>query len=140
MIKKVMKCGVMSKENFMKRAVAIAKGQYKPSPDEPTVWFESPQAMAQVLSVDNLSLLKIILDKKPKSIQDLANSSGRAKSNLSRTLKTMSKYGIVSLKKIGGTVVPVVMATDFFCHLGISSYAPFVVDGAKDERGAAAMR
>lgn len=123
-MKKVIKCGIMPREEYQKRIIAIARGEYKPSPDEPKIWFESPQTMGQVLSRDNIGLLKIIIEKKPKSLKDLADLSGRAKSNLSRTLKTMSKYGIVSLKKEGGAVVPVVTATDFDCQFGVSSYFP----------------
>ena len=37
--------------------------------------------------------------EKPGSVTELAELSGRSKSNLSRTLKTMSRYGLVELKK-----------------------------------------
>ena len=114
----------MPKDKYIERTIAIAKGKYKPSKHEPTIWFESPQAMGQILNPDNLELLKIIITEKPKSIQDLANISGRAKGNLSRTLKTMSKYGIISLEKVKRTIIPTVIATDFKCHFGISSYYP----------------
>ena len=36
--------------------------------------------------------------EKPGSVTELAELSGRSKSNLSRTLKTMSRYGLVELK------------------------------------------
>ena len=41
MTKKVIKCGIMSRKAFMKRTIAIAKGEYKPKKGEPRVWFES---------------------------------------------------------------------------------------------------
>ena len=126
MTKKTLKCGIMPKDDYIKRTIAIAKGEYKPSKNEPTVWFESPQAMGQILNQDNIKLLKIIVTKKPKSIQDLANISGRAKSNLSRTLKTMSRHGIVTLKRKNRAIVPIAIATDFRCDFGISSYYPFL--------------
>ena len=33
--------GVMSQEQIRARAIAIAKGEYKPRPDEPKIWFTS---------------------------------------------------------------------------------------------------
>ena len=45
--------------------------------------------------------------EKPGSVTELAEISGRSKSNLSRTLKTMSGYGLVELKEgERGTLVP----------------------------------
>lgn len=38
---KVMKIGIMSKENYKQRTIAIARGEYKPRKNEPKVWFES---------------------------------------------------------------------------------------------------
>ena len=132
MTRRTLQCGIMPKEDFIQRTIAIAKGEYKPSPDEPKVWFESPLSMAKVLSRENMELLKVIVTQKPKSIAALAELSGRAKSNLSRTLKTMSRYGIVQLKKQGGTVVPIVMATDFNCRFGLGSYWPNIGDDKRD--------
>ena len=43
-------------------------------------------------------LLEIIATKNPGSIAELAELSGRERSNLSRTLKTMAQYGLVELK------------------------------------------
>jgi len=43
-------------------------------------------------------LLEIIATQNPGSITELARLSGREKSNLSRTLKTMAMYGLVELK------------------------------------------
>lgn len=127
MVKKVIKCGIMPKEDYVKRTIAIAKGKYKPKRDEPKVWFESPQAMGQVLCRDNIELLKIIIEKNPPTMRALADASGRAKSNLSRSLKTLEKYGIVELRRQKRGTMPVVMATDFDFQFGISSYYPLLL-------------
>lgn len=119
-MKKIMKVGIMPKDEFIKRTIAIAKGEYKPKKDEPKVWFESVKSMSQVLSNENQELLKIIVEQKPQSLKELAEVSGRKTSNLSRTLKTMSSYGIVELKK-NKEVVPVVKATDFRVEFGLNS-------------------
>lgn len=95
---KVLKVGIASREAYKKRTMAIAKGEYVPTQGEPKVWFESLGTMAQVLSDQNRDLLKLILETHPQSLHELAERSGRATSNLSRTLRTMERYGLVQLK------------------------------------------
>ena len=107
----------------MKRTIAIAKGQYVPKRGEPKVWFESLQSMAQILSNENQELLKTIVEEKPASLQELEAITGRKKSNLSRTLKTMSRYGIVELKKQKKTVKPMVKATSFKVEFSLEQFA-----------------
>ncbi|MBW2228288.1 MAG: transcriptional regulator [Deltaproteobacteria bacterium] len=112
MKKKVLKIGVLSRENYKKRTIAIARGEYKPKKGEPKVWFESINSMAQVLSSENQKLLKVINENKPTSLKELEVVTGRKSSNLSRTLKTMSRYGIVDLVKQNKSIKPVVKATE----------------------------
>jgi hypothetical protein len=50
MRKNVMKIGILSKDDYRKRTIAIAKGEYKPKKNEPTVWFESMESLGQILS------------------------------------------------------------------------------------------
>lgn len=121
---KVMKVGIISKENYVKRTIAIAKGDYKPRKDEPTIWFESLNSMSQVLSSDNQNLLKVIIEHKPRSLTELEMLSNRKKSNLSRTLKTLERYGIVELPKKEGKLVPKVIATDFKVQFGLHYSSP----------------
>ena len=47
---KTIRVGIMSMQQYKERTIAIAKGAYKPKKDEPKVWFESIQSMAQILS------------------------------------------------------------------------------------------
>jgi len=124
MITKVMKVGVISKEDYIKRTIAIAKGQYKPRRGEPKVWFESLKSVSQILSSDNQELLKIIIKYNPQSLAELEVLSHRKKSNLSRTLKTLEKYGIVELPMKKGRLVPKVKATDFKVEFGLHYSAP----------------
>jgi len=121
MRKKVLKIGIIPREDYKKRTIAIARGEYKPKKGEPKVWFESINSMAQVLSSENQKLLKVINEKKPTSLKELEIATGRKSSNLSRTLKTMSRYGIVDLVKQNKSIKPVVKATDFKVEFGIDS-------------------
>ena len=101
------------REDFEERVLAIAKGEYKPDPSEPKIWFTSMRSLAEVLSDDNRALLKIIQEAKPESISPLANITGRKPGNLSRTLKTMSNYGLVEMRREKNHVRPIAVATEF---------------------------
>jgi predicted transcriptional regulator len=63
------------------------------------VWFTSTESFAKVLSAGNRELLQVIAKEAPSSLDELARITGRAKSNLSRTLKTMEGYGLVRLER-----------------------------------------
>lgn len=103
----------MPQEKIRERVLAIARGTYKPKPNEPKVWFTSIKSLAEVLSDENRALLHVILETQPESISALAETTGRKPSNLSRTLKTMSNYGIVELKRERNQVRPIATATEF---------------------------
>jgi len=45
-----LKIGIASRDAFRKRTLAIAKGEYKPGKNDPKVWFESLESLAQLLS------------------------------------------------------------------------------------------
>ena len=119
MTQKIIKVGIMSFEDYKKRTLAIVRGEYKRKKDEPKIWFESLQSMAQMLSPENQALLRLIADKKPQSLTELAKLSQREKSNLSRTLKKLQAFGIVELIKNKGRLVPQVKALNFKVEFGI---------------------
>ena len=95
---KTLKIGIASYDRMKARTMAIARGEYKPARGEPSVWFTSIESFAKVLSERNRELLATIAQEKPDSLTELAEF-GRNKSNLSRTLKTMARYGFVELKE-----------------------------------------
>lgn len=105
--------GVMPEEMIRARMLAIVKGKYKPEEGEPKVWFTSMNALAQVLSNENIALLRLMNEQKPETITELAEMSGRQKSNLSVTLKTLNSHGFVRLEKVGRSIKPVAVFTDF---------------------------
>ena len=67
---------------------------------------------------------KLILEKKPHSLADLENFSGRKKANLSRTLRTLERYGVVVLKKEKNRIVPVVDIIAFFSFSFFNEFQP----------------
>ena len=123
------RCGIMPFEMYRQRTMDIVAGKYIPGPDEPKIWFDSPQTMGHVLCRGNIDLLKAIIVNRPQSIRELARVLDRAPGNLHRTLKMLEGYGIVSLEKVGKTVTPKAEITDFQCTFGVSSYHPEVFEG-----------
>lgn len=120
--------GIASRETVKQRTIDIARGAYKPSPNEPKVWFSSLESLARVLSERNMLLLDMIRSAKPRSLAELAKVSGRAKSNLSRTLHSMERFGLIELKQEERRTVPVVKYDNV--HLVFSLTAPNEIEAA----------
>lgn len=123
MARKTVKIGILSREEYRERSIKIAKGEYVPKSGEPKIWFESLQSMAQLLNRENQKLLQMIIEEHPRSLKELEELSGRSSSNLSRTLKTMARYGIVELKRENKGLVPIVKASDFRVEFGLGAHA-----------------
>lgn len=118
---KTLKIGILSYEDAKQQNIAIAHGKYKPKRGEPKVFFPSFEALAGVLSENNRALLQLIAEHQPESMVDLARLSGRKSASLSRTLKSMARYGLVSLeKRPGGKLRPRVEYTDIALDLPIA--------------------
>jgi predicted transcriptional regulator len=102
-----LRIGIAPYEAMKARTLAIARGELKPTADEPKVWFTSAESFARVLSEKNRALLAEIAASSPRSLVELAGRTGRRTSNLSRTLKTMARYGFVRLREgEKGRIVP----------------------------------
>jgi predicted transcriptional regulator len=94
-----LKIGIASYEEMKARTMAVARGERRIAGDEPKVWFTSTESFAKLLSAGNRELLRVIAERKPRSLDELARITGKAKSNLSRTLRTMEGYGLVRLER-----------------------------------------
>lgn len=60
----MMNIGIMSQQEIREWTLAIAKGEYKPKPDDPKIWFTSTQSLVEVLNDENQALSEIITEKK----------------------------------------------------------------------------
>jgi len=69
------------------------------------VALESVEAALRLLTGQNRDLIRIIQAGKFNSMAELAAQSGRAESNLNRTIKKLSNLGLVTLKREGGRLV-----------------------------------
>lgn len=121
-----LKVGIASYEDMKARTVAVARGERRILAGEPKVWFTSTESFAKVLSVGNRNLLRVIAEQAPGSLDELARITGKAKSNLSRTLRTMEGYGLVRLERgARGRITPKVMhdRVELEVPLGVSRKA-----------------
>ena len=118
---KTLKVGIASYEDMKARTMAIARGELQPQPGDPKMWFTSPESFARLLSNRNRALLAQISQTHPESLHDLAAATGRTPGNLSRTLKTMERYGLVRLHKgARGKVRPEVAYRDVQLEMTLS--------------------
>ena len=112
--------GVASYKDMKARSLAIAKGDYKPKRGEPKVWFRSVDSAAKILSEKNRELLALIVEDEPESITELAELSGRKRTSVQRTITTMAKYGLITLKREDyGRVRPFFPYSDIVLNLAI---------------------
>lgn len=109
----VVKIGIASESELRQRSIDIAAGRRPRQRGEPKVWFTSMRAAAEVLSEKNRELLRILAEERPESVRELAELTGRAESNLSRTLKTLAGYGFVRLEKKDRAIRPIAHAMEF---------------------------
>jgi len=116
--------GILPYDEMKARTLAIARGQFKPAPDDPKIWLPSTETLGRILSGPNRALLAEIIRSKPQSMTELAERTGRKVSNLSRTLKTMERYGLVALRKgSDGRLAPEVPYDNLTVKVPISSAA-----------------
>lgn len=85
----------------------------------PTGWCASWRQLAGVLSDENRALLRLMRERQPRTVLELAQLSGRAASNLSRTLRNLETYGLVKLHRSPDTpaVRQQALATEFLVVL-----------------------
>ena len=101
-------------QEFKKFTLDVVKGKRQVDPSEPRIWVESAdptdatvrkiqfhslEAGAKLLSAKNRALLRLIAERHPKSVSELAILAGRAEQNVLRTLHKLSAVGLVRLDK-----------------------------------------
>jgi predicted transcriptional regulator len=107
---KTIKVGILSWDKYQERTLAIARGEFKPKPGDPKIYFPSLKSAGEILSEKNLELLRVIATRKPASISELAPMVHRAQPNLTRTLRKMEQYGLIDMVPEGKAIRPVAKA------------------------------
>jgi predicted transcriptional regulator len=78
----------------------VARGKRRAPKDAAMPSFNSIEALMRLLTPENRELLATIRDRKPASIAELAQMSGRAQPNLTRTLAKLEAAGLVRTKTV----------------------------------------
>jgi predicted transcriptional regulator len=97
---------IISHTELRDEMMAVARGE-KPAPDYAgKQTFESVEALTRLLTRENRELLAIIRDRKPQSIAELAEMTGRAQPNLTRTLAKLEAVGFIRMRTVERRKVP----------------------------------
>ena len=91
----------------------VAAGKRSAPKDAGDPSFESVEALIRLLTPENRELLAIIRDKKPQSIAELAEMTGRKPPNLTRTLGKLEAIGFVRMKMVKHRKVPIAAVRPF---------------------------
>ncbi|MEW5889872.1 MAG: hypothetical protein AB1768_12685 [Pseudomonadota bacterium] len=75
--------GILPQDKIRQRALAIARGEHKPGPDEPKIWFTSMDSLAGALGGDSRALIRAI---------EAGRNSGPAKPAKEVFTRLASKY------------------------------------------------
>jgi len=68
--------------------------------------FNSVDALVRLLTPENRQLLALIRDRKPGSVAELVQMTGRAQPNLTRTLAKLEAAGFIKMKSVGRRKAP----------------------------------
>ncbi len=85
---------------------AVARGERPAPPDAAKPSFNSVEAVIRLLTPENRQLLAIIRDRKPQSVAEVAQMTGRAQPNLTRTLAKLEAAGFITMKAVGRRKAP----------------------------------
>jgi predicted transcriptional regulator len=80
---------------------AVARGDRLAPADAAKPSFNSVAALVRLLTPENRRLLAIIRDRKPGSVAELVQLTGRAQPNLTRTLSKLEAAGFIKTKTVG---------------------------------------
>src|SRR5580704_16113162 len=103
---KVPKFKIQSLESLREEMRAVARGERPAPPDAGMPTFESVEVLVRLLTRENRQLLATIRDRKPRSVAELAQMTGRAQPNLTRTLAKLQDAGLIKLKSVGRRKAP----------------------------------
>lgn len=86
-------------DDFVKTAEAIERGENVKS--SRGIYFTSLEAFRKVLTVQRMRLLRLIREKRPDSLHQLARLSGRNIKNVSEDVKHLAQVGLIDVKDSG---------------------------------------
>jgi predicted transcriptional regulator len=100
------KIKIQSLQSLREEMRAVARGERPAPADAARPSFNSVEALVRLLTPENRRLLALIRDRKPRSVAALAQITGRAQPNLSRTLAKLEAAGFIAMKTVGRRKTP----------------------------------
>lgn len=97
---------IQSHASLREEMKAVARGEKAAPRAAGGISFDSVEALLRLLTPQNRELLAVIRDKKPQSIAELAELTGRAQPNLTRTLGKLEAVGFVHFKSVKRRKIP----------------------------------
>jgi predicted transcriptional regulator len=84
---------------------AVIRGE-QVTPEEPRYSFTSFEAFRKAMTPQRYALLKIIREKQPESIKELATITGRDMKNISDDLRILLEMDLIEIEKHGKNKAP----------------------------------
>lgn len=97
---------IQSLRSLRNEMIAVARGERKAPADAAKPSFNSVNTVVRLLTAQNRVLLAVIRDRKPKSVAELVEMTGRAQPNLTRTLAKLEAAGFITMKAVGRRKAP----------------------------------
>ena len=97
---------IQSLESLEREMRAVARGERTAPAGAAKATFNSVKAVVRLLTPQNRKLLAVIRDRKPGSVAELGQITGRAQPNLTRTLAKMEAAGFIKMKAVGRRRAP----------------------------------
>ena len=97
---------IQSLASLEKEMRAVARGERAAPADAAKPSFSSVEALVRLLTPENRQLLALIRDRKPRSVSELVQLTGRAQPNLTRTLAKLEAVGFIRTKAVGRRKAP----------------------------------
>ena len=97
---------IQSLRSLREEMKAVARGERPAPADAARPSFNSVDALIRLLTPENRRLLALIRDRKPGSVAELVQLTGRAQPNLTRTLAKLEAAGFIRMKAVGRRKAP----------------------------------
>jgi predicted transcriptional regulator len=97
---------IQSLRSLREEMKAVARGERSAPVDAARPSFNSVEAVVRLLTPENRALLAMIRDRKPQSVAELVQLSGRSQPNLTRTLAKLEAAGFITMKSLGRRKAP----------------------------------
>ena len=97
---------IQSLRSLREEMKAVARGERAAPADAAKPSFNSVDALIRLLTPENRRLLALIRDRKPGSVAELVQLTGRAQPNLTRTLAKLEAAGFIKMKAVGRRKAP----------------------------------